>query len=89
MKPLASITFDHKEKSKVSPARNVVPATIISLKVSKCRFRTSLSSGIIMKASKIPFRMWYLAMALMNFSKKEISAKEMQRQLVHKYYEPV
>jgi len=56
---------------------------------SKCRFRTTLRSGTIMQASKLPFRKWYLAMAFMTFSKKGISAKEMQRQLAHKYYEPV
>ena len=54
-----------------------------------CRFRTSLRSGTIMQASKLPFHKWYLAMAFMTFSKKGISAKEMQRQLAHKYYEPV
>ena len=55
----------------------------------QCRFRTTLRSGTIMQASKLPFRKWYLAMAFMTFSKKGISAKEMQRQLAHKYYEPV
>lgn len=56
---------------------------------SKCRFRTSLRSGTIMQASKLSFRKWYLAMAFMTFSKKGISAKEMQRQLAHKFYEPI
>ena len=56
---------------------------------SHCRTRISLRSGTIMQASKLPFKMWYLAMAFMTFSKKGISAKEMQRQLGHKYYEPI
>ena len=42
-----------------------------------------------MQAAKLPLRMWYLAMAFMTFSKKGLSAKEMQRQLGHKYYEPI
>ena len=56
---------------------------------SGCGFRTTLRSGTIMQASKLPFRKWYLAMAFMTFSKKGISAKEMQRQLGHRYYEPI
>lgn len=56
---------------------------------SNCRFRTTLRSGTMLESSKLPFRMWYLAMALMSFSKKGISALEMQRQLGHKFYEPV
>lgn len=59
----------------------------------RCRFRTTLRSGTIMQASKLPFQKWYLAPeasgAFMTFSKKGISAKEMQRQLAHKYYEPI
>jgi hypothetical protein len=55
----------------------------------QCEFRTTLRSGTIMQASKLPFRKWYLAMAFMTFSKKGISAKEMQRQLGHIYYEPI
>ena len=56
---------------------------------SGCNFRTSLRSGTIMESSKLPIRKWYLAMAFMSFSKKGISAKELQRQLSHKYYEPI
>lgn len=36
--------------------------------------------------SNLPFRMWYLAMAFMSFSKKGISASELQRQLNHSRY---
>jgi len=56
---------------------------------SGCEFRTTLRSGTIMQASKLPFRKWYLVMAFMTFSKKGISAKEMQRQLGHRYYGPI
>lgn len=53
---------------------------------SKCDFRTTLRSGTIMEDSKMPFTAWYMAMALMTFSKKGISAKEVQRQMGRKYY---
>lgn len=56
---------------------------------SKCRFRTTLRSGSMMENAKLPFRKWYLAMAFMSFSKKGISATELQRQLGHKRYEPI
>jgi hypothetical protein len=43
----------------------------------------------MLESSKLPFRMWYLAMAIMSFCKKDLSAIEMQLQLGHKFYEPV
>ena len=46
-------------------------------------------SGSIMQASKLSFKMWYMAMAFMTLSNKGILAKEMQRQLGHKYYESI
>ena len=39
-----------------------------------CRFRTSLRSGTIMEASKLPFRYWFVAIWLMGCSKKGTSA---------------
>ncbi len=39
--------------------------------------------------SNLPFRKWYLAMAFMSFSKKGLSAMELQRQLGHKRYNTV
>ena len=54
---------------------------------SECDFRTTLRSGTIMESSNLPVRKWYIAMAFMSFSKKTISAKELQRQLEHKYYD--
>ena len=54
-----------------------------------CRFRTSLRSGTIMEASKLPFRYWFVAIWLMGCSKKGTSACNVQRQLKHKHYEPI
>lgn len=42
-----------------------------------------------MENANLPFRTWYLAMAFMSFSKKGISAKELQRQLEHSRYESI
>jgi len=56
---------------------------------SECNFRTTLRSGSMMENSNLPFRKWYLAMAFMSFSKKGISAKELQKQLEHKRYATV
>lgn len=56
---------------------------------SDCRFRTGLRSGTMMENYKLPIRKWYLAMAFMSFSKKGISATELQRQLGHSRYETV
>ena len=55
----------------------------------KCSFRTTLRSGTIMESSKLPIRTWYLAMAFMSFSKKGVSAKELQRQLDYNRYETI
>jgi len=56
---------------------------------SECRFRTTIRSGSMMENAKLPFRKWYLAMAFMSFSKKGISATELQKQLDHKRYESI
>tara|TARA_Y100001935_G_C17200454_1_gene454781 strand:- start:6 stop:929 length:924 start_codon:yes stop_codon:yes gene_type:complete len=56
---------------------------------SECNFRTTLRSGTMMENSNLPFRKWYLAMAFMSYSKKGISAKELQRQLDHSRYESI
>jgi len=54
-----------------------------------CSFRTTLRSGTVMENSKLPVRTWYIAMAFMTYSKKGISAVELQRQLGHKRYDTV
>lgn len=56
---------------------------------ASCNFRTSLRSGTALEHSKMPFLFWYTAMYLMTFSKKGISAKELQRQMGHNRYEPL
>lgn len=60
-----------------------------SYECKSCRFRTSLRSGTIMQNSNLPFLVWYRAMFLMSTTKKGFSAKEIQRQLGLKRYEPV
>ncbi|ALO14083.1 Transposase [Salinivirga cyanobacteriivorans] len=56
---------------------------------AECRFRTTLRSGTMFENSNLPFKKWYLAMAFMSFSKKGISAAELQRQLNHSRYRTV
>jgi len=56
---------------------------------SGCRFRTTLRSGTMMEHAKLPVRKWYLAMAFMSFTKKGISATELQKQLGHSRYESI
>lgn len=56
---------------------------------SSCKFRTTLRSGTIMEHSNLSFHTWYTCMAFMSFSKKGISAMEMQRQLGHTRWETV
>ncbi len=54
-----------------------------------CKTRTTLRSGTIMHNSKLPFRYWFIAIHLLTSTKKSFSAKEVQRQLGHKRYQPV
>ncbi|MCX6183017.1 MAG: IS1595 family transposase [Bacteroidetes bacterium] len=54
---------------------------------SKCEFRTTLRSGTFMENSNLSFHKWYIAMCMMSFTKKGISAVELQRQLGQKRYE--
>jgi hypothetical protein len=60
-----------------------------SYECKSCRSRTSLRSGTVMQGSNLSFLVWYRAMFLMSATKKGFSAKEMQRQLGLKRYEPV
>jgi len=55
----------------------------------KCGFRMSLKSGTVMENSKLPYQHWFIAFHLMTSTKKTISALELQRQLGHKFYEPI
>lgn len=45
-----------------------------------------MRSGTVMENSNLPIRTWYLAMAFMTFTKKGVSAVELQRQLGHTRY---
>lgn len=56
---------------------------------SGCNFRTTLCNSTMMENSKLSVRTWYIAMAFMTYSKKGISAVELQRQLGHKRYDTV
>ena len=58
-------------------------------KNNSCRFRTSLKSGTVMENSKLSVYQWFLAIHLMTASKMNISALELQKQIGHKYYEPI
>ncbi len=60
-----------------------------SYECKTCHHRTSLRSGTIMQSSNLSFLIWYKAMFLMSVTKKGFSAKEIQRQLGLKRYEPV
>lgn len=42
-----------------------------------------------MQESKLPFRHWFIAIHLLTGTKKSYSALELQRQIGHKYYEPI
>jgi len=42
-----------------------------------------------MHGSWLPFRYWFAAIHLITSTKKSFSAKELQRQVGHKYYEPI
>lgn len=55
----------------------------------KCKHRTTLKSGTVMQNSKLPFQYWFQAMHLITSTKKTFSAKEVQRQIGHKRYEPI
>ena len=61
----------------------------LSYDCKKCRSRTSLKSGTIMENSNLSFLIWYKTMFLMSVTKKGFSAKEIQKQLGLKRYEPV
>lgn len=63
--------------------------SIWTYECKKCRKRTSLKSGTIMQNSNLSFLIWYKTMFLMSVTKKGFSAKEIQKQLGLKRYEPV
>jgi transposase-like protein len=64
-------------------------STIEQYQCKACKARTTLRSWTVMQASKLSFRYWFIAMHLLTGTKKTFSALELQRQLGHKFYEPV
>jgi hypothetical protein len=64
-------------------------SSIEQFQCTECRTRTTLRSGTVMESSNLPFRIWFLVLHLMTSTKKGFSAKEVQRQVGLKRYEPV
>src|SRR5450759_4846340 len=64
-------------------------STIEQYQCKTCKTRTTLRSGTVMQGSKLPFRYWFIAMHLLTGTKKTFSALELQRQIGHKFYEPI
>jgi ribosomal protein L37E len=60
-----------------------------SFQCASCGFRTSIKSGTVMENSNLPIRNWLLAITFISATKKGFSAKELQRQMGLKRYEPV
>lgn len=56
---------------------------------SNCGFRTTIKSGTVMENSKLTYQYWFIAMHLLTTTKKSFSAKEIQRQIGHKRYQPI
>ena len=54
-----------------------------------CKSRTTLRSGTLLHKSQLPYYYWYFGMIMLTSTKKSFSALEIQRQLGHRYYEPI
>ena len=54
-----------------------------------CKHEMQLRSGTVMQGSHLPVRDWFAAMFLLTATKRAISAKEIQRQIGRKRYQPV
>jgi hypothetical protein len=63
--------------------------TIWQYQCKHCKTRTTLRSGTVMQASKLPFKYWLIAIHLLTSTKKTFSSLELQRQIGHKFYEPI
>ena len=55
----------------------------------ECSSETTLTSGTVMQGSKLPLMYWFTAIHLLTSTKNSFSAREMQRQLGHKRYQPI
>ncbi len=60
-----------------------------SFECKHCGHRQSLKANTVMHGSQLPFRYWFIAMHLLTSTRHSFSASEIQRQLGHKYYEPI
>lgn len=63
--------------------------TNIQWRCANCKCPTSLRKGTVMEDSNLPFLFWYKAIFMLKDTDSWISVKEMQRQLEHKYYQPI
>jgi len=64
-------------------------ATIWQYQCKACKCRTTLRSGTVMQGSNLPFRYWFIAIHLITSTKNGFSSLELQRQIGHKFYEPI
>ena len=55
----------------------------------QCKAETTLRSGTILEYSKLPYRYWVYAIAVLAFQMKSVSALQMQRSLGHPHYRPI
>jgi hypothetical protein len=60
-----------------------------SYECKHCGKRQSLRANTVMHGSQLPFRYWFVTIHLLTSTKKSFSASEIQRQLGHRYYEPI
>jgi Zn ribbon nucleic-acid-binding protein/ribosomal protein S8E len=60
-----------------------------SYECKRCGYRQGLKANTVMHKSKLSYRYWFIAMHLLTSTKKSFSAKELQRQLCHKRYQPI
>jgi hypothetical protein len=60
-----------------------------SYECKSCGYRQGLKANTVLHKSKLPYRYWFIAMHLLTSTKKSFSAKELQRQLGHKRYQPI
>jgi len=60
-----------------------------SFECKKCGYRQGLKANTVMHNSNLPIRYWFITMHLLTTTKKTFSAAELQRQLGHKYYDPI
>ena len=63
--------------------------SIKQFRCSVCRAKTGLRSDTYMADSNLPVHYWYFATYMMTNLTKSLSAREMQRQIGHKFYEPI